>query len=253
MRKKEHVFPIGLFSNLDRSGPASLYVQLAKIIESEILSGSILPGTRLENEVSFGERLGISRPTIRRAIQELVNAGLLVRRRGVGTQVVLGRIARGVELTSLHDDVMRSGKKSTSSVLELKRVTPEEEVLKHFPGANGLKLLYMKRIRKVDGSPVSIMQNWLGIEGLELSQSELESAGLYELLRLRGISLSVATQRIGARKALPIEAELLEIERGAALLTMERIAFDHNGQAVELGTHVYRPDLYSFETTLLQK
>jgi DNA-binding GntR family transcriptional regulator len=94
MRKKEHVLPIELFSDLDRSSPVSLYAQLTKIIECEILSGSIPPGTRLENELSLGARLSISRPTIRRAIQELVNAGLLVRRRGVGTQVVLGRFAR---------------------------------------------------------------------------------------------------------------------------------------------------------------
>lgn len=65
--------------------------------------------------------------------------------------------------------------------------------------------------------------------------------------------MRVAKQRIAARKATPEEADQLGLERGGALLTMERTAFDSSGRAVEFGNHCYRPDVYSFEITLVEK
>ena len=68
----EGQLPSDLFMDLDRSGPMPLYFQVASRIEEAIRSGAMPPGARLENEIALGERLGLSRPTIRRAIQDLV-------------------------------------------------------------------------------------------------------------------------------------------------------------------------------------
>lgn len=73
---------------LDRTSPVPLYFQLAQELERRIREGELPPGTRLENEILLADRLGLSRPTLRRAIEYLVDQGLLVRKRGVGTQVV---------------------------------------------------------------------------------------------------------------------------------------------------------------------
>src|SRR3954470_21609266 len=85
---------------LDRSSPVPLYFQLATQLEAAIDRGDLSAGGRLDNEIELADRLGVSRPTMRRAIQELVSKGLLVRKRGVGTQVVRGGLKRRVELTS---------------------------------------------------------------------------------------------------------------------------------------------------------
>src|ERR1700733_12843466 len=87
--------------DLDRSSPVPLYYQVSRQIEAAIDAGDLAPGDRLENEISLADRGGLSRPTMRRAIQELVDKGLLVRRRGIGTQVVHGRVKRPMDLTSL--------------------------------------------------------------------------------------------------------------------------------------------------------
>jgi DNA-binding GntR family transcriptional regulator len=79
----------------------------------------------------------------------------------------------------------------------------------------------------------------------------LESHGLYECLRDQGVQVRVAHQRIGARLATAEEARLLEERPRAALVTMERTAFDEAGAPVELGRHVYRASRYHFETTLV--
>lgn len=79
---------MGLSIELDRSSPVPLYYQVAREIERAIQAGSLVPGDRLDNETELANRLGLSRPTMRRAMQDLVSKGLLVRKRGVGTQVV---------------------------------------------------------------------------------------------------------------------------------------------------------------------
>ena len=74
-------------------------------------------GARIENEVSLSERMGVSRPTMRRAMQDLVDRGLIVRQPGAGTQVVMPEVRRPIELTSLHDDLVKSGRQPRTEVL----------------------------------------------------------------------------------------------------------------------------------------
>lgn len=253
MNQVEQILPIGVFMDLDRSGPIPLYFQIAQRIEKAILNGNLPAGARLENEVSLAERLGLSRPTIRRAIQDLVDKGLLVRRRGIGTQVVHGQVTRGVELTSLYEDLSRSGQKPTTKILEYKTVKADSKIAEKLGIETGSDVLYMRRLRFADNVAVSIMENWLPNEFLDISEIELSEHGLYQILRSRGITIRVAKQRIGARKASQRESTDLEIEKQASLLTMDRTAYDNSGRAVEFGHHCYRPDLYSFEVTLVEK
>jgi len=251
--QQEQILPMSIFIDLDRSGPMPLYFQVATRIEKAILDGTLSAGSRLENEIALGERLGLSRPTVRRAIQELVDKGLLVRRRGIGTQVVHGQVTRGVELTSLYEDLETSGKKATTKLLSLATIKATAKDAKHLGVDIGDDILWIRRVRYADNVPVSILENYLPTDFTDISVDDLSRHGLYQLLRARGVNLRVAKQRIGARKANVDEAKLLEIDKGSALLTMDRTAYDNNGRAIEYGHHCYRPDLYSFEVTLVEK
>ncbi|MFD7512815.1 GntR family transcriptional regulator, partial [Streptomyces sp. NPDC059853] len=97
--------------SIDRGSPVPLYFQLSQQLEAAIEHGELLPGTLLGNEIDLAGRLGLSRPTVRQAIQVLVDKGLLVRRRGVGTQVVHSRVRRPLELSSLYDDLESAGQR----------------------------------------------------------------------------------------------------------------------------------------------
>lgn len=253
MNQQEQILPIGVFMDLDRSGPIPLYFQVAQKIEAAIMAGQLPAGSRLENEVSLGERLGLSRPTVRRAIQDLVDKGLLVRRRGIGTQVVHGQVTRGVELTSLYEDLDRSGQKPSTKILDYKVLKADAKIADRLGVAAGSQVLYLRRVRSADNVAVSIMENWLPEDFTDISETELNEHGLYQILRARGVTIRVAKQRIGARKASQQESAVLEIDKNAALLTMDRTAYDNSGRAVEFGHHCYRPDLYSFEVTLVEK
>ena len=253
MTQLEKILPLNLFMDLERSGPIPLYFQVAQKIEAAIMDGELPAGSRLENEVALGDRLGLSRPTVRRAIQELVDKGLLVRRRGIGTQVVHGQVTRGVELTSLFEDLTRSGKKPSTKMLEIKEVKADSKMAEILAVAIGSPILYVKRLRLADNVPVSILENWLPADFVDLDHDAMIEHGLYQLLRSRGVNIRVAKQRIGARKSTTLESELLEIDKNSAVLTMDRTAYDNSGRAVEFGHHCYRPDLYSFEVTLVEK
>src|SRR6188474_2444418 len=108
---------VALPVSIDRASPVPLYHQLAEQLTSAITDGSLRPGDPFENEIAMSDRLGLSRPTVRRAIAELVNQGLLVRRRGVGTTVASQVIHRRDELTSLYDDMVRRGQHPRTEVL----------------------------------------------------------------------------------------------------------------------------------------
>ncbi|TAM66625.1 MAG: GntR family transcriptional regulator [Microbacteriaceae bacterium] len=252
MNTEEDTLPRDLFADIDRSGPIPLYYQVATRIEEAIRNGRLPAGARLENEVALGERLGMSRPTIRRAIQEVVDKGLLVRRRGIGTQVVHGEITRQVELTSLHEDLERSGRHPSTDLLLHEVIAASEDIAARLAVEEGSPVLHLRRLRSAEETPVAILENHLPADFVDLSESDLSHFGLYQVLRARGTTMRVARERIGARRATNEESQLLDMDKGAPVLTMDRTAYDSSGRAVEFGHHCYRPDMHSFEVTLVE-
>lgn len=243
---------VPLAVELDRSSPVPLYYQLAQAIEAAIRDGDLAPGDRFENELALAKRLTLSRPTTRRAIQEVVDKGMLVRKRGVGTQVVQNPVHRRVELTSLFDDLARAGQEPTTQLLEYHVGNADKEVAAELNLSADHEIVTIQRLRCANGEPLAVMTNYLPAE-LAPEAEELESSGLYQALRARGVHIRLARQRIGARPATRVEARLLDEKAGGPLLTMSRTAFDDSGKAVEYGSHCYRASRYYFETTLVDR
>jgi DNA-binding GntR family transcriptional regulator len=241
-----------LARRLDRSSPVPLYFQLAEQLRGMIADGTLVAGTRLENEVALAQRLGLSRPTVRQALQELVQRGALVRRRGVGTQVVHPRVSRSMALTSLHDDLATAGQQPRTDLLEQVVGPVPPEVTEAMGLPEDAEVLTLRRLRYADGEPLALMTNHVPV-GLVPDPARLATEGLYQCLRDAGVHLRVAHQRVGARLATAAEARLLHERPRAALVTMERTAYDDAGAVVEHGQHVYRASRYSFETTLVER
>jgi DNA-binding GntR family transcriptional regulator len=235
---------------VDRTSPVPLYFQVASRLQELIENGEIGVGARIENEVDLAERLGVSRPTTRRAIQYLVERGMLVRKRGVGTQVVHPKVRRPVELSSLYDDLANADRRPRTDVLDLRVVPATQEIADALELAAGSDVTWIERLRYAGGEPLALMHNAIPVDLLTLTEQDLAEHGLYELLRRAGFVPRIATQVIGARSATPAEATILQEKRGASLLTMTRTAWDAGGRALEYGSHVYRASRYSFELNL---
>ncbi|WP_431944999.1 GntR family transcriptional regulator [Actinacidiphila sp. bgisy167] len=236
---------------VDRSSPVPLYYQLAQQLESAIEHGRLAPGSLLGNEIDLAGRLGLSRPTVRQAIQSLVDKGLLVRRRGVGTQVVHSQVRRPLELSSLFDDLQAAGQSPATRVLRNETEPASARVAAALGVAEGSEVVVLQRLRLTHGEPMAHLCNYLPTGLLPLDDARLEATGLYRMMRSAGITLHSARQSVGARCATEEEAVLLAEESGAALLTMSRTTYDDTGRAVEYGTHIYRASRYAFEFQLL--
>lgn len=235
---------------VDRTSPVPLYFQVATRLQELIEKGEIGVGARIENEVDLAERLGVSRPTTRRAIQYLVERGMLVRRRGVGTQVVHPKVRRPVELSSLYDDLVNADRTPRTEVLDLRVIPAPADIAAALEIAPGTEVTWIERLRYAGGEPLALMHNAIPVGLLPLTEQDLAQQGLYELLRRAGYVPRIATQVIGARSATAAEARTLQEKRGASLLTMTRTAWDAGGRVLEYGSHLYRASRYSFELNL---
>lgn len=237
---------------IDRSSPMPFYYQLAEQLAGFINDGTLKPGETVESELSLADRLQLSRPTVRRAIVEVTSRGLLVRRRGVGTTVAKKAIHRRNELSSLYDDLKRSGQTPSTELLEIDYARTDRRVAEILELPATQPFLFVKRLRSSDEGPLAVMRNWLpqrpGLD--QVDADALAATGLYALLRQYGIAPVIAHQTVGARPALPEERKLLDLDRSEPVLTVSRKAFDASGTPVEYGEHRYRADRYALDFTL---
>lgn len=238
---------------IDRTSPVPLYHQLAQQLTAAVESGVLKPGDPFENEIALAERLHLSRPTVRRAIAEMVSRGLLVRRRGVGTTVANEIIHRRDELTSLYDDLQRQGRVPRTEVLLFEPEAYDDRAAQALQLPSDAPLVLIERLRLADDNPIGVLRNWLPPAFADLTPEDLTQRSLYELLRVRGVRPAVAHQTIGARSPSSREQRLLGLGAAEPLLTMTRKAYDGAGAAVEFGDHCYRADQYAFDITVYER
>ena len=241
--------PFVVTISLDRASQTPLHLQVSKPITQMIRDGVLAPGQLLEDEVTLANRLHVSRPTVRRAFQDMVSAGLLSRRRGVGTRVTLPHIQRQVALTSLYDDLEEASLSPRTDVLHYEVRLADKATALALQVDEGHEIVTIERLRWSKDNPLAIMRNTLPAEYAP-SVTELTRSGLYHCLSERGIKPISAIQKVGAKVADSREAELLQIDVGAPLVTAERTAFEESGRVVDLGEHVYDGDQYHVTFTL---
>ncbi len=190
---------------------------------------------------------------MRKAIDELVRQGLLVRRHGAGTQVLPTRLGRGGGVEGLYDELKRAGRSPTTEVVTLEVREAGPDVAEELWLNPGDPVVYVERIRKADDVPMAIMRNWLPRELVDLDVADLELHGLYEVLRSSGVRMRMAQQSIGAEAAGSRSAQLLGIRKGGPVLSIETTTFADSGKPVEVGRHEYRGDMYRFPVTKVER
>jgi DNA-binding GntR family transcriptional regulator len=238
---------------IDRSSPVPLYFQISRSIEEAVDRGELTPGERLPNEIEFAGMLSISRPTMRRALDELVEKGMLTRKQGVGTRVANAEVRRRVALTSLHDDLSAAGRHPQTRVLTFEPACVDRHAARALGLPGTEPVVRCERLRLADGRPLAILRNWLPARFDDITRADLETNGLYQLLGERNGRPAVAKQRITAVPAGALEAKLLGTKRSAPLISMQRTSFDAAGHAVEFADNLYRADTYAIEVTVYNR
>jgi GntR family transcriptional regulator len=233
---------------LDPQASQPLYQQLQRAIREAIETRVLAPDDALPAERQIAADLAVSRITVRKAIDGLVEEGLLVRRQGSGN-FVASRIEKNfAKLTSFSED-MRSRGRTPKSVW-LKRaegqVTPEEALtLKLSPGA---PVYRFHRLRFADDAPMCL--EYATIASNCLPSLDAVGISLYEALEKAGNRPVRALQRLRALLLSAEHAKLLNAREGDAGLLVERLGFLRDGRAVEFCQTYYRGDTYDFVAEL---
>ncbi len=227
------------------------YVQLRRRLQEGIDTGVLAPNTSLPSERELVEITDLSRVTVRKAIQELVQEGVIEQRQGSGS-FIRERVPRVEQslthLTSFTEDMSSRGMKTTSKWLERGVFMPTQEEIEALSLKNGEQISRIYRLREAEGRPLALERAALP---LDILPNPIEvTTSLYEVLEAFGRRPVRAVQKISALNLAAPEAELLEVPEGAAGLNIERISFLKNGRVAELTRSLYRGDAYDFVAEL---
>jgi GntR family transcriptional regulator len=237
--------------NWTRKQNGPLYVQLHDQFEYAIRAGDLKPGEPLPSERVMAEMSKVSRITVRKAVQALVNDGLVVQRQGSGTSVApqVQRVQQSLSrLTSFSEDMSRRGSVVQSTWLEKGLFTPSPRETVALGLSATSQVARISRLRIADGVPLAIERASLSPE--YLPDPENVGRSLYRYLAKFGYKPSRAIQRISASNINNADAELLDVDAGVAGLNIERISYLPTGQVVEFTCSVYRGDAYDFVAEL---
>jgi GntR family transcriptional regulator len=245
---------VGTFQ-LDRSSPVPAYYQLEEWLTQRIEGGELAPGTRLPSERELAERLGISRMTLRQALDRLAREGLLVRRQGRGAFVGPRRLVGAIgELRGISEEVAAQSRASKTRVLGVDEAQPPrlvQDALALPPLAPAIRA---RRLRFVDGEPFSLETSWLHPDRCRaVLATDLTDRSLSEVLRHDcELELTRGHERITATVLDAFESEQLGAPEGSAAFRVQRTTWEANGAPVELVISVLRGDRFSFEAVFGQ-
>lgn len=216
-----------------------LYLQIQEYLAEKIVSGDLTPETRILSERELSSELGVSRMTVRRAITELVNEGLLERVHGAGTFVARPKVEYGAsELVSYTDAMTSRGLHVTRQLIEFDEVPASRRLSERLHVSIGHSLYHVILLYLANRTPVILERSFFPCERCpNLQDYDLEKTSIYDLLcEAYQIQISHIDQTIEANTASEIIARQLRVEEGFPLLMVTRVVFRREDS---------RPVLYS--------
>ncbi|MBB4062913.1 GntR family transcriptional regulator [Gellertiella hungarica] len=232
---------------LQNAGRGPLYMKLRQVLEEAIRGGKLEQGEALPPERDLAEIADVSRVTVRKAVDDLVRDGLLVRRHGSGTFVSkpVSKVQQSLSrLTSFTEDMARRGFTTRAELLERGIFHPTTEEMVMLGLSAGTQVARISRLRMANDTPLAIERASISTEFLP--EPENVTTSLYEELDRTGARPVRAIQRISACNVKEADAELLGIPAGAAGLSIERVSYLASGRVVEFTRSLYRGDAYDF-------
>lgn len=228
----------------------TLYDQIKDDLLSKIKDGTYPEGQTIPSELELAEMYGVSRPTIRQALQILVSDGYLEKRRRRGTVVTKPKVSQSftMSISSFEDAMRLAGRLPKTKVLVFKRERANAEVEKRLELTRGQDVFKLARLRYADNLPNVFVESYIpctlypGLDSFDFNESSL-----YAAMDTCGNPVMTARRRLEVIKADGAAAALLDVEAGDPLLLFHTVARDANGTAVEYSVATYRGESNSFE------
>jgi GntR family transcriptional regulator len=243
--------------SINRNSPVPYYYQLEEGLRALIREKVLEPGDMLPSEMTIATQLGVSRITVRQALQNLTGEGLLVRRRGIGTSVAYPRIVVPItadRLIGLTESMAQYGVKVRSEVLEQILVQASGEVMRELQMTHTDMVIMIRRLRFVNDIPLVVENvHHPYVKFPKLLKMDLKDRSIYEILQqVYQTYPGEAQDSFVAQAANKELAALLDIDVGAPVMRYKRTAFDQTREPMEFTFSFYRADQYQFVTNYRQ-
>ncbi|MCB0586242.1 MAG: GntR family transcriptional regulator [Phaeodactylibacter sp.] len=243
-----------MIHEVDPNSKVPLHNQVERLLRMLIRQPEYQKGAFLPKEVDLANQLGISRNTVRHGISKLVNEGLLVRKKGVGTKVASRKVSTRLDhWISFSGEMKAKGMEVANYELKAQPVAADEEVAGVFHISPGTRLVKLSRLRGTQEGPILLSLSWfhprLGITG-----EEDFSQPLYQMLEKEiGVYPTVSREEISAIAAEKGLASRLEVREGAPILFRKRVVFDSDGKAMEFNKVYYQGEGFSYSIDIERK
>ena len=236
-----------LANALDRKNITSLYQQIATRLREEAMNGAYGASGKLPSEAQLCARFGVSRITVRQALDRLEEEGTVERKQGKGTYVAGKRVRHGLDaLRSFHDSLVLQGLTPEMRLLSLERAAVPEQLRDRFVDADGGCVL-LRRLHLVDGKPIALGASHLPRTIEALDRELVARQPNYALLgAINGKGVAHADIAIRAEAAAGDIARILKVRTGSPLLVMTRTSAFANGACCDHSTFHICPDRYEF-------
>jgi DNA-binding GntR family transcriptional regulator len=237
----------------ERSVP--LYLQLEQIIKSKILTGEFSPGDKIPTETELCDAYQVSKITVRQAVLNLVNEGLLVRKQGKGTFTRENgtKSASTFKFSGNINNLIRDGLKMNEVIpLDITRKGATSKVAKSLNIDEGAQVVEIRRIRNFNKTPVSYIKNYLPLElGKRIKKQDLLTKSMLQILRDKlNIRVTDGIQYIEAIVADYDVSSALSVNLFSPVLYTELIIFTRDKKPVEFAQHFFRPDRFRYTIEL---
>ncbi|WP_425428038.1 GntR family transcriptional regulator [Allonocardiopsis opalescens] len=236
---------------IDPQSPVPKYSQLREILIDWIEDEQIPVDSAIPSERELGQRYGLSRMTVRQAVDLLVSEGRLYRVPGKGTFVARPKIDMALRLASFSDDMRSRGFQPGARDLS-RRIIPARGFLARVLGIEpGSPVHYLERLRTADSEPMAIERSNIPLSvAPDLDEHDLTDRSLYRLLEEEyGVVMDAGEQSIEAGICDPADAQVLHLPQVSAVLQMQRRSYAA-GTCVELAVSTYRADRYQLHSAL---
>jgi len=230
-----------------------LYAQVEQALAAQIASGALAPGEQLPPEAALAARFGVSRITVRKAVEGLVGRGLLEIRRGKGTYVAPPKIRQELtELSGFVEDMQALGRTPAARVLDKRVMVAGKDVAARLALPAGTRVYRLERVRLADGVPVSFDETYLPFDiGRKVVRHDLTAEPIFTLLEEKyGLPLVEAEYQLEATACDAHVAQGLSIAPGSPVFRIERTSYSLDNRPVDYERLYYRGDLIRFVTRL---
>ena len=229
----------------DKSNP--LYIQIAEDIKSRIGRGELLPNTRIPTEMELGSHYGVSRITVRKALELLVDEEVLVRKQQIGTFISDKKLSRSLNsFMGFSQTCEMAGDRPGTRFLSGELVTAASSHREALRIPEGETVIRIRRLRYCNDLPVILEENHFPRRYAWLLAEDL-NASLHQLLQSHGVVLGNGTKTIGVCYATKEEAQWLEIKEKDALIVSRDVVYDADGEPVYSGREIINGDRYQYK------